>query len=202
METYSENIAKDLEKTLIEITKVDDFFTELYYCKKYMLMIEQLHGEYLTDCTEYSAVSFIYENLEHIRTIPELKLLVKRFNCHLKEHIPKHILVDWEVSDYEVYTDKYHHRKYWNEIDNGVLLDIIIERFIALYSNIGTIHTYDTYSTDKTIWNLRLYDFNDYNVYFESLEALEQFTNCFNPDTYTVYSREPEKNWWYEEYSV
>jgi hypothetical protein len=58
----------------------------------------------------------------------------------LKSNIPEKQLEDWEYSDYEVYTDEHHHRLFWNEIDN----DVIVEYFLDMFRQLLELDSTDT----------------------------------------------------------
>lgn len=182
---------------------ISNFFSTLYYIKRYMLMIENIHGEESISMTIDQQKS-IQDKINEIQTLQELNFLAKFYEFALKDIIPVDRLDAWMVSDYEDFTDKYHHRKFWNEIENNPIIDTFIEQFCKIYGKCK-IYTDSNYDDNICMWNLKLYDFNDYDLYFISQESLESFAEDFELEPYTVYARSKTENGmsgWFEEYSV
>lgn len=196
----------------IFITHLDDindtdfkFFTYLYECKKLMLMLENLYGEFTTNKMTQEDFTKIKEKLTKITTLNQLSLVVKTFNTRLHENIPSDMYEYWSTGDYEDYTDKYHHRTYWNEINNHPIIDTLIEQAIKIFNVTAEYDVYsDThYNQTKCLWNLRLYDFNSYDLYFETEDYLLQFLNTFESLTpCTVSHRDATETCWHEAYSI
>lgn len=196
----------------IFITHLDDindagfkFFTYLYECKKLMLMLENLYGELTTNKMTQEDFTKIKEKLTKITTLNQLSLVIKTFNTRLHENIPSDMYEYWSTGDYEGYTDKYHHRKYWNNINNHPIIDTLIEQAIKIFNVTSKYDVYsDThYSQAKCLWNLRLYDFNSYDLYFETEDYLLQFLNTFeNLTPCTVSHRDATETCWHEAYSI
>lgn len=159
------------------------FLSELYYLKKTVLMVENLDGE----------ISRIKSLLSEFRlknpfpaTEEQLITQVRDFKKVLNTCIPIVIKEKWEYSDYSVYTDKLHHRKFWNEIENDSSVNYFLDAFIQI-KNLGD---------SKLPYMLLLYDFNDEALYFESEEKANQFidkygcTPCTLIEQYGHYSKE------------
>lgn len=196
----------------IFITHLDDvndtsskFFTHLYECKKLMLMLENLYGEFTTYKMTPEDFTKIKDRLKEITTLNQLALVVKTLNTRFQEDIPNDKYEYWCTGDYEDYTDKYHHRTYWNDIENHPIIDTLIEHAITIFNVTSEYNVYsDTnYSQDKCLWNLRLYDYHDYDLYFETKDYLLQFLNTFeNLTPYTVSYRDATETCWHEAYSL
>ena len=181
------------------------FFTNLYKCKKLMLMLENLHGQLTTNKMTPEDFTKIKEYLTQITTLNQLTLVVETLNTKFHEIIPNDTYEYWNTGDYEGYTDQYHHRKYWNEIENHPIIDTLIEQAIKIFNTTSEYHVYsDThYSQDKCLWNLRLYDFHDYDLYFETEDHLLKFLNTFeNLTPCTVSYRNATETCWHEAYSM
>ena len=194
------NIFDEFNKANAGLKDLNNFFVSLYYIKRYMLMIENIHGESALRLTS-EQTKILQSHINDIETLPELSTFEKFYELALKDIIPSDKLDEWETSDYEEFTNGYHHRKFWNEIENNPIIDMFIVRFCELYGGCK-IYTDETYNKSTCLWNLRLYDFNDYDLYFTSMEDLENFTDQFEIEPYTVSSRTPDKDIWHEEYSV
>lgn len=196
----------------IFITHLDDindagfkFFTYLYECKKLMLMLENLYGKFTTNKMTQEDFTKIKEKLTKITTLNQLSLVVKTFNTRLHENIPSDMYEYWSTGDYEDYTDKYYHKKYWNEINNHPIIDTLIEQAIKIFNVTSEYNVYSDmhYNKAKCLWNLRLYDFNSYDLYFETEDYLLQFLNTFeNLTPCTVSHRDATETCWYEAYSL
>lgn len=140
----------------IFITHLDDindagfkFFTYLYECKKLMLMLENLYGEFTTNKMTQEDFTKIKEKLTKITTLNQLSLVVKTFNTRLHENIPSDMYEYWSTGDYEGYTDKYHHRKYWNEINNHPIIDTLIEQAIKIFNVTSEYNVYSDMHYNK-----------------------------------------------------
>lgn len=191
------NIANKFNE-LFTATELDKFFESLWQCKKHMLMLEKLDGEYAVNHINKQAAAKMTANLDEITTPRELVMFVQLFNTELKANIPGAILDKWETGDYKVFTDKYHHRKYLNEIENHDTINSLIEKFIELSKDEYKVSGKET---DNMLWMIEVYDFNDYGLYFETEEDLNKFLGEFDIASCVVFSREPGGNW-FEQYSI
>mgnify|MGYP004571798525 FL=1 len=181
------------------------FFTNLYECKRLMLMLENLYGEFTTNKITQEDFTKIKEQLTQITTLNQLTLIVETLNTRFHDDIPNDTYEYWSTGDYKGYTDQYHHRQYWNHIENHPIIDMLIEQAIKIFNVTSEYNVYsDThYNQAKCLWNLRLYDFNDYDLYFETEENLSSFLNTFeNLEPCTVSSRTANETCWHEKYSI
>lgn len=164
-----------------------DLFSNLYYAKKNMLMLENLNGNFDVVNKVYETVSVL---LKKVSTLDELTDLAKKFSIALKSFIPSKIYDDWFYSDYECYTDKFYHRKFWNEIDNHKSIDDFLEKFLEIFK----------IENDEENFSVSLYDFNNFEIFFEDEGDLESFVNKFDVEPYTVFRH--RGNHCYEMYSA
>lgn len=172
--------------------KQNEFFSDLYYLKKYQLMQENIQGENSLDMDDETKTT-----VQKVSTLQDLCSVTKNFMEKTKKFIPKETFEEWIYADSEVYTDKYHHRKFQNEIENSDLIIMLLEKFVSLYDD---IHVSNDSSRMSEEYNLRLYDFNDYDLYFSSEQDAELFASEFSPDAYTLFKMEDGA--WVEQYSV
>lgn len=172
--------------------KTNNFFSNLYYLKKYQLMQENIQGEKSINMDDGTKMA-----VQGIANLQELYSATETFMEKTKKSIPAGTFEEWMYADSEVYTDKYHHRKFANEIENSDLVNILLEKFVSLYDD---IHVFTDSSRMNKEYNLRLYDFNDYDLYFLSEQDAELFASEFILDTYTLFKM--EDGVWIEQYSV
>lgn len=162
-----------------------DFFEELYYVKKAMLMSENIFDGY-SKTDEVFAV--IKPELAKVKNLTELTALAGKYFNLLKADIPQ--FDDWNYSDYEVYTDKFHHRKFWNEIENHESIEVFLEKFLEIFDA----------QDEPQNFSISLYDFNDYNIIFANENDLNSFICNFDVAPYTVF--EHKDGVWVEMYSA
>lgn len=191
------NIANKFNELFTTID-LDEFFKSLYYCKKHMLMLEKLYGEYTVNHINKQTAAEMVENFDKITTPRELVMFVQLFDAELKANIPYAILEKWETENYEFFTNEHHHRQYWNKIENHDTINYLIEKFIELSKDEYKVSGKET---DNMLWLVEVYDFNDYGFYFEKKEDLDEFLGEFDIAPCVVFSREPGGNW-FEQYSV
>ena len=86
------------------------------------------------------------------------------FRYIINSHIPKDVKENWTYCDMEIFTDKFHYRKYFNEIEN----DKATEYFLELILETLGVATNDG---NETNFSLRLYDFNDYDILACDMES-------------------------------
>lgn len=173
-------------------SKESCFFSNLFYLKQYQLMAENIHGEQFLNMDGKSK-----DAVQKISDIQELYAATENFMEDTKKSIPKEKFEEWEYGDSESYTDKYHHRKFPNEIENSCLVAMLLKKFVSLYDE---IHVCDDEEHNGEKYNLRLYDFNDHDLYFSTEQDAETFASKFDPSPYTLYKQ--ENGAWIERYSV
>ena len=163
-----------------------DFFCHLYYAKKAILMLENLDNN-------FERVSKIYKkfanSIHHAEDMRELTNLAENYEKELRELIPEDIYEEWDYGDYEVYTDKFHHRKFWNEIENHKSINAFLDRFLEVYYE----------RPKKENFAVSIYDFNNYDITFEKLEDMEEFIEKYDIIPYTAFGIIDGE--WYELYS-
>lgn len=110
----------------------------------------------------------------------QLNIMIQDFDEFVKLEIPKDLLEEWEFSDYEIYTDKYYHRKFWNEILNP---DAVQEIFNKISEVLNADNTEFKYM-------LCSYDFNDKEMYFKTEKDINDLINKYNVAPCTAFSTE------------
>ncbi len=172
------------------------FFDKLYEFKKYQLMQERLKWQNAV-LMDKAQIERENEILSNCNTLRELTESLKEHIAEIKREIPEDILEEWIYSDYETYTDMYHHRCFWNEIENSMLVVMFLTTFRALYDKCVCISDDETADGDEP-YNVRLYDFNDYDFYFKREEDMNAFIQKFSPEPCSVF--EKHNGCWYELY--
>ena len=161
-----------------------DAFVNMYYLRRAMLVYQFVFGTYpkLTDilsgdATDQDEFAYVVENATNIINAkiiaapqtPELKALCDEYNC-------SDVLQVVECCDFDVITDKHHHRKFFNEIENDEVFMYFIEMF-------------------KRIWNvdevgeffIEVYDWGDHRIYFADRDDLCSMVNNYDVAPYTAY---------------
>lgn len=156
--------------------------TELYYIKKYILMLENLKGN-----NDFSKGLFEEFRKKNVEPSDETMLLsqICEFRDILKDSIPEEQLDEWEYSDYDVYTDEHHHRQFWNEIEN----EEIVEYFFGLFTKILELEVSET-----SEFFVSLYDFHDEALYFENETDMESFLCNYDCAPYTAFQIHEDYN--------
>lgn len=162
-----------------------EFLKELYYLKKSVLMLENI-GNGISKINSLFS-DFRTDNPNSL-TEEQLVYQVNAFRNILDRHIPIMIKEEWYFADYNVYTDKFHHRKFWNEIENDSSVDYFLNAFVQI-KKIGD---------SELPYMLLLYDFNDEALYFESEKKAKEFTlkyDCAPCTLFKQYSNHCEEIW-------
>lgn len=161
------------------------FLSELYYLKKTVLMVENLDGG-------ISRIKSLFSEFKLKNPFPateeQLIVQVRNFKEIINACIPIDIKEKWEYSDYSAYTDKLHHRKFWNEIENDSSVDYFLNAFVQIKKIGGS----------ELPYMLLLYDFNDEALYFESEKKAKEFTlkyDCAPCTLFKQYSNYCEEIW-------
>lgn len=128
---------------------------ELDNLKKVCLIAESYDTRITAIPKNSNTIEELYNNI--IKTKEEI---IQKLE---KEGIPVKELM---TEDYEKYTDKYYHRKFWNEIELPEEVELYFRQFKRL-----TNTEYD--STKK--YALCLYDMSDEDLFFETEEKVEAF---------------------------
>lgn len=163
---------------------------EIFMLKKRILQLERLRLG--LDFSEENFKNFCQLKSD-VSNITELQKQLNEFRQDYVEYfIPEEVMELWDKGDYEVYTDRMHHRQFWNEIENDSSVDYFIEQFFKL---IGV----STCEEEKHQFRLSLYDFNNFDVYFCSEADALKFIEEYTPDCYVAFSR--QEDYWREEWS-
>lgn len=195
------NICDTFKETYSEFKDTYDTFINLYFTKRAILMLENVHGEFEILNVTKQQLDTIQEILKNITTMYEFSTFVRMYKRSIEKEVPEDLFNEWSDDDSETFTDKYHHKKLWNEIENHPIIDALIEKFCSLYPDCK-IRTDNNYDSEVCTWLLILYDFNNFNLFFESKEDLENFAMHFELEPYTVCSRKADEDTWMLEYFV
>ena len=165
-------------------------FKELYYLKREILMLENLRegNAFMEELFE----EFVKHHEKPLNAC-YLESQIVDFRYIINSHIPKDVKENWTYCDMEIFTDKFHYRKYFNEIEN----DKATEYFLELILETLGVATNDG---NETNFSLRLYDFNDYDIYFKSEEDANAFIEKYSIDTCTGFAKENDE--WIESWSI
>ena len=190
-------LLKTLHEVLTEQPNVYEFFNYLYYTKRYCLMLENLEGEGINSFSKEQQI-LAERAFKKITTLDQLTSNLYIYMITLAKAIPEDKLEEWNCAANEVFTDKYHHRRFFNEIENPLPIDLCVRNFCRLFTD-SFIYTDDNFH-DNCEWNLRISDLNNLDLYFESQEDLEKFTDNFMELSYCVFKR--DTNGWITWYSA
>lgn len=157
------------------------FFDLLHVYKKHYLVLENIRGK-------NSVTSCILPYIDQIKNTQTVDALISIIESLIKA-IANTIAEEGcqnmtEYNDYTLYTNKYHYRKYWNEIENDDVIDEALLKFCSLVNIEGCLD-----DTDEYFYEVRLYDLNDYPMYFDTLYSLKKFIKeyriqCFDTFVY------------------
>ncbi len=160
--------------------------TQMYYLKRTILIYERVFGklpeypkEKLTAAHDedsfIAVVDAVREYLE--KKIRQATLSDEDMNLLLEFDVVDFLELA-EVCDFDVITEKHHHRKFFNEIEN----DIIIETLLAEFEKLWDFE-------DDGPFFIEVYDFNDYCLFFASMSELESFVNSYDVAPYTAFEK-------------
>lgn len=161
-----------------------NIFDELYYLKRDILIAENIVGYHnVSKAIQYKTIAgyTAEQTTTHIIATRE----------KVKALIPSDMYEKCQYVDSEVYTDKYYHRKFFNEIENDIIIENILNNIIYVLKLDKT--------EDKKLC-LSLYDLNNEMIFFCTEKDMEQFTNNYSISLYTAYS--VNNNSFVELYSV
>ena len=157
---------------------------ELYNLKKNILILENENNGY--DKSNELFSKFCSSN-----TVPEseeeLLVQITVFNDMLEKEI-KTFMHNEEYEcllwgDYENYTAKFHHRKYWNEIENDVSVNYFLLRFLQLKK-------IDAKPLGSSLFYfVSIYDLNDEDAFFETKDAAEKFIDRYDCAPCTLFEQ-------------
>ena len=152
----------------------DDALIHIYYLKKYTLIAQN----YFND--EY--FNMVFDTIDPINGKSQHEICqwcARRINA-IQKIVPERVIDDCYDADYEMYTDRFYHRKFWNEIPNDRATEIAFNAFRDYIE--------DAYKTgDSTEFELSLYDYNDEAIFFSSLKAASDFIQHYDCCPYTLF---------------
>ena len=164
-----------------------DFFNHLYYAKKAMLMVECIDDN-------FDRVNKVFDSILPSLTsavdLNDITAVAEQYFEGIKALIPESTYEEWLYSDYEVYTDKHHHRKFWNEIENHGSIETFLEKFLEIFDA----------EDEPQNFAVALYDFHDYDIVFANEDDMNSFLCNFDVAPYTVFRIDGTT--WVEEYSA
>lgn len=150
---------------------VTNIFSNLYYLKQHILMLQNIkEDEFLNYIDDKLWKDFKSKVDIADLTLWQLNMMILDFDNIIKKEISEDLLDEWTYSDYEVYTDKYYHRKYWNEISNPDAIEDIFNAITEIF---------DGFNEDYEFL-LDFYDFNNQGINFLSEEKIEEFIKVFD----------------------
>ena len=150
---------------------VTNIFSNLYCLKQHILMLQNIKkDEFLSYIDDELWKDFKSKVDIADLTLWQLNMLILDFDNIIKKEIPEDLLDEWTYSDYEIYTDKYYHRCFWNEISNPDAIEDIFKAIAEIF---------DGFNEDYEFL-LDFYDFNDQGIQFSSEEKIEEFVKVFN----------------------
>lgn len=153
-----------------------NFLEELYYLKKSVLMVENLDNGLL----KIDSLLSEFKLKDPVPTTEgQLIAQVRAFKKILNSRIPIKIKKKWDYSDHSVYTDKLHHRKFWNEIENDNSVNYFFNAFVKIKNLEDSFLPY----------MLSLYDFNNEALYFASKEKAKQFIDKYDCAPCTLFKQ-------------
>lgn len=144
--------------------------------KKIFLMCEHL-GK--VDAFNKAVETFDVNSLKKGKNIESFAKKVQDFvDRNIMPLIGETVRTDLEYGDYEVYTDEYHHRKFWNEIPLPEIAVKIVDAYKAL--------TGLEYKKGKK-YSVSIYDLSDDELYFDTKKELDAFLEDEDVAPYTAF---------------
>ena len=153
----------------------DDALTHIYYLKKYTLIAQN----YFND--KYFNMAFeLVDPLNDKSERGICKWCARRINA-IQKIVPERVIDDCYDADYEVYTDRFYHRKFWNEIPNDRATTLAFDAFRTTIM--------DKYQTKKSddYYTVSFYDFNDADIQFDSKKLAESFIETHDCAPFTLF---------------
>ena len=148
------------------MTSITKVYWMLYDLKKYHLMAEyhdMKHKEILREC----------------KNLIELDTLVQENMNLVKKQLGRKAFSLEE--DFETYTDKYHHRKFFNEIEPTEALCELFKQFRKVT---------DTQPSKDRPYEISSYDLYPLGFWFDSIEEAESFLEENDVCPYTLFKYE------------
>ena len=161
-----------------------DIFVKMYYLRRAMLVYQFVFGTYpkLTeilsgDATDQNEFAQVVDNATDIINAkiiaapktPEVTALCDEYDC-------SDVLQVVECCDFNVITDKHHHRKFFNEIEN----DEAFMYFVEMFERIWEVD-------EDGEFFIMVYDWGDHCIYFADREDLYSMVNNYDIAPYTAF---------------
>ena len=161
---------------------MQNIFTQVYYLKRSVLLYQFATGHYprLKDLvigqiededTFFSVVGDVLESINQqiLGYTNDHLALLQKYNC-------TNLVELAECCDFDVITDKHHHRKFFNEIENDEIVEFFIEKLFSILD-----------LSEEGNYIISIYDFNNYDICFPTLAELETFVQKYDVVPYTAY---------------
>lgn len=149
-------------------------FLLLNQLKEKWLMLESLY-----DTTIADSIAEDYMNRKPFdkccRNEHELEEYLFSMNSYLRSKIDTEVYEEWEY-EYSSYTQKKYGKKFYNEIENPIFIDNILEKVGRIMPVKG-----------DGAFALSIYDLNNEFIYFDSEEELSDFTQRYSILPATAY---------------
>ena len=149
-------------------------FLLLNQLKEKWLMLESLY-----DTTIADSIAEDYMNRKPFdkccRNEHELEEYLFSMNSYLRSKIDTEVYEEWEY-EYSLYTQKKYGKKFYNEIENPILIDNILEKVRRIMPVKG-----------DGAFALSIYDLNNELIYFDSEEELSDFAQRYSILPATAY---------------
>lgn len=158
-------------------------FVSLYYLKKTILIYERIFGHYpnrVEQVLHSNSEAEFAELVEKIQRELDAEIRSAELSAEDVAFLNEHSATDFielaEYCDFELITDKHHHRKFFNEIENEAIVETLLSEIQRLW-NIDVAGDFF----------VELYDFNDRPIFFATLEDLENFVKNFDVAPYVAF---------------
>lgn len=159
----------------------------MYYTKKAVLLYERVFGHKpIVDPCDVATLESI-ESKEQFETVcAQIQEVLKEqvFNATLSNE-DKEFLEELQFSnfleladegDFALVTEKYYHRKFFNEIPN----DAIIASLITAFERLWELPSEGPYF-------IEIYDLGDEAIFFESETHMKEFLDAYDTTPYTAF---------------
>ena len=159
----------------------------MYYTKKAILLYERVFGyKPIVDPCDIATLESIetQERFETVCARIQETLKEQVFNANLSNE-DKEFLEELQFSnfleladegDFALVTEKYYHRKFFNEIPNDAIITSLITAFERLWG-----------LPSEGPYFIEIYDLGDEAIFFESYDAMKQFVDDYDATPYTAF---------------
>ena len=166
------------------MVKTYEPLTQMYYLKRAILIYERVFGklpEYPeAQLTTFDDVAGFAQAVEDVRRYVEKQIRQAVLSDDDANILQEFDVADFmelaEVCDFDLITDKHHHRKFFNEIENDFIIETLLAEFERLWQ----------FDMDGPFF-IDVYDFNDYRLFFASYDDLASFVRNYDVAPYTAF---------------